>query len=125
MALPAGWKTIRRHRGHQAVIGSFTWSPDGTRIAAPDASGRLVIWDPAKSSPLQVVEVGRLASAAAWSPDGQTIAVAVADPTIEADRTWAELRYELRYEWEQDVADEYEAASAAGYEYAPAAATVR
>ena len=117
-----GWNVLRRHRGHAGVIGRFMWSPDGAHIAAPDSSGRLVIWDPWKAQPTQVVEVGRPMSAVAWSPDGGTIAIGVEDPAADAEYSrWSDDFSE----WESGQAAEDEALRAAGLSDGQGALTVR
>jgi dipeptidyl aminopeptidase/acylaminoacyl peptidase len=55
------------------VPDSLTWSPDGTRIAAPASSDGLVIVDVADGS-TRVIPTEEPVTAVAWSPDGGTVA---------------------------------------------------
>jgi small GTP-binding protein len=58
---------------HHGPVGRIAWSPDGRLIAAPDASGRVVVWDVATGQ--RVHELRHRAGAAVdFHPDGSILA---------------------------------------------------
>jgi WD40 repeat protein len=98
------------------------WSPDGVHIAAPDSSGRLVIWDPGNAQPTQVLEVGRPISAVSWSPDGATVAIGIDDPEASVgDSRWSDDFSE----WDEGRVAEDDALRAAGFASGAGGLTVR
>lgn len=87
--------------GHQNVIISLAFSPDGRQILSGSWDGTAKIWDAAKGTLLRTFSWGaRQVNAVAWSPDGKMVAVA-ADPVDEVlneeqlarrqDRDWSFL----------------------------------
>lgn len=61
---------------HGAAIVDAGWSPDGTRLFSAGLDGRLRVWD-AQGRPLSESSIGGPAAAAAWTPDGGSVTVAV------------------------------------------------
>jgi WD40 repeat protein len=65
-------------------VRSVTWSPDGLQVAAV-AENMALIWDAGTGELLQTLLGNSGASAAAWSPDSERLAVGYGNNTI---RTW-------------------------------------
>jgi len=61
--------------GHELIVISVSWSPDGNRIASGSLDGTARIWDAATGLELHKLNVkARGATFVAWHPDGSTIA---------------------------------------------------
>ncbi|MFN2136333.1 MAG: hypothetical protein ACK2UK_10285 [Candidatus Promineifilaceae bacterium] len=66
---------LQRYEGHQALVTTAAWSPDGTLVASGDRDGVVHVWK-ARDGALQAIlsnhthAVGDLA----WSPDGRLLA---------------------------------------------------
>jgi hypothetical protein len=73
-------------RGHEGIVFSAAFSPDGTRIVTASADGTARIWDAATGNEIKVLR-GHESSvnSAAFSPDGRRIVTASADNTA---RIW-------------------------------------
>lgn len=70
--------------GHPREVWSIAFSPDGSKLAAADESGRVKLWDPVTGQELAVLsrhEQGILS--VAWSPDGRTLATASSDTSAK------------------------------------------
>ena len=61
-----------RLRGHTAKVLSVAWNPEGTRVASASQDGTVKVWDPAQEQRSGVLP-GEFP--AAWSPDGQLLAM--------------------------------------------------
>jgi eukaryotic-like serine/threonine-protein kinase len=63
-------------RGHNALVGAVAWSPDGTRLASADGTGRIQMWDPATGQSVLPPheDVSDIVWTLAWSPDSQRLA---------------------------------------------------
>ena len=72
--------------GHENVVRSVAWSPDGHRIASSSDDSTIKIWD-AEIQEYECLKTlrGHTGSvrSVAWSPDGQKIASSSYDTTIK------------------------------------------
>lgn len=74
--------------GHQDVIDSLAFSPDGQQILSGSRDGTAKLWDVQSGALLQTFYWGaEQVNAVAWSPDGETIAVAGSPPSIQLDES--------------------------------------
>ena len=64
--------------GHQGLIRSIAFSPDGTVVATGADDGALRFWDAGSSASLATLDMGAPVVALDWSRDGRQVAVALA-----------------------------------------------
>jgi WD40 repeat protein len=92
------WKEtqLRPLDPHQAVRG-LTFSPDGSLLLVRQG-GLIAAWDTRRWKPLADLEGPAALTAAAFSPDGRTLALTAADGTVSLRdaATWAER---VRFGW--------------------------
>lgn len=75
-AVALGSALLAAFRGHNNLVQSVSWSPDGTRIASGSWDKVVAIWDNDSSAVLAAVTGNQsLVSSVAWSPDGTRIAI--------------------------------------------------
>jgi WD40 repeat protein len=74
----------------QTDLGSYpiVWSPDGSRLACPDNTGDVIVWEAATGKTLltyrgHALSFGKSVLALAWSPDGTRLASGGEDQTIQ------------------------------------------
>lgn len=65
--------------GHQGLIRDMVWSPDATRIVTAGDDGTVRVWDANTGASLSVIDVGTPVTSLAISPNGQFIAVGMAE----------------------------------------------
>lgn len=102
MMASTGWQRTQTLRGHERLIGRFSWSPDQTRVVTPGGEGRLVVWDSASGTAQVAETLARSLHAVAWSADGQTLAVVGSaswplqsrDPDLDLEVEFPESAYE-------------------------------
>ncbi|QBD81651.1 hypothetical protein EPA93_39050 [Ktedonosporobacter rubrisoli] len=72
------------YRGHDAMVWSVAWSPDGKHIVSGSGDKTVQVWDARTGSPLYTYN-GHTDSvyAVAWSPDSRRIASAGYDQTVQ------------------------------------------
>ena len=63
--------------GHDANIQLVRFSPDGTRLASADASGRLILWDAVTGTLLDETELGTRIGDVVFSPDSRQLAASI------------------------------------------------
>ena len=80
----AGGRELLTLRGHTGVVGSVSWSPDGTRLATGSEDGTAKVWDAAGGRELLTLKghTGAVVPVS-WSPDGTRLATGSADSTAK------------------------------------------
>jgi WD40 repeat protein len=81
----ANYRAEQVLQGFGAPVTALAWSPDGARLAAVSADGRLRVWLPGRSArPAIAAQAHRArATAVAFAPDGRRLATAGADGSLE------------------------------------------
>jgi WD40 repeat protein/serine/threonine protein kinase len=72
---------LRAFYGHLGYVNEVAFSPDGRRLASGGIGGQIRVWDLTNDPPMLEIARGRLdaaVSSIAYSPDGQTLAIAQA-----------------------------------------------
>jgi WD40 repeat protein len=80
-SLREGWV----FEGHEGEIRSFSFSPDGTRLASAGVDGRVRIWQVSNGRELARLRHPTLTSGVAFAPDGNHLATACWDSVV---RIW-------------------------------------
>ncbi len=76
----------KMHSGHQKMVNSCAFSPDGKTIASATDDNTVRIWDTKSAKLIATLEGHQsMVTSCAFSPDGKTIASAAADKTV---RIW-------------------------------------
>ncbi|MDP6739860.1 MAG: protein kinase [Planctomycetota bacterium] len=65
--------THRTLEGHSGRISSFSWSPDGERLASASQDRTVRIWDRESAEALKICKVQMLPSQVLWSSDGHRV----------------------------------------------------
>ena len=66
---------VQDYTGHADVVGSLSWSADGTYVASSSADGSTQVWNALTGQRIYDFENNtRCNTAVAWSPDGSTLA---------------------------------------------------
>jgi WD40 repeat protein len=68
--------------GHENVVQTVAFSPDGSSLASGDIDGMVRLWDVASGSGKVLFEADDAVNTVVFSPDGDTIAVASTDETL-------------------------------------------
>ena len=76
-------------KGHEDIVNSLSWGPDGKRLASGSSDGTTRIWDVDKVECLHVLRIEEesvdeegIVRSVSWSPDGKRIASGYCDGTI-------------------------------------------
>jgi WD40 repeat protein len=87
-------------RGHDSMVASLAYSPDGTLLASGSQDRTVRIWDPADETELACLRDSECwVMSVAWSPEGDRIATASTDGRL---RIWDTRTSELLLEWSAD-----------------------
>jgi WD40 repeat protein len=73
---PATGFEVQRLAGHTDRIETLAFSPDGRFLASGAGDHTVRVWDPVTGSELTTLSLGGPVLSTAWSPDGQSLAVA-------------------------------------------------
>ena len=74
----------RTLKGHNAMVLSVAFSPDGKRLASASRDETVKVWDAATGQEILTLKGHTgLVSSVAFSPDGQRLASASADQTVK------------------------------------------
>jgi WD40 repeat protein len=68
--------------GNDDGVNGVAFSPDGSTVAAADASGTVYLWNVATRTSVPLADGTGIAASVAYSPDGSTLAVGHADGTV-------------------------------------------
>lgn len=72
------WNTTTREqvicRGHDALVESVTWSPDGSQVVSGACDQTLILWDAADGSKKQQFYFGTRVLSVEWSPKSDLLA---------------------------------------------------
>jgi WD40 repeat protein len=85
---------------HTNGVWDLAWSPDGTRLLSGDESGVIKIWDATTGDEVCSFVAMPNVLAVNWSPDGNFIIVAGADPTPIIKHVWQSTDSLIDYAYE-------------------------
>lgn len=86
-------RELHRCEGHQLLVASVAWAPDGERLVSSSWDGTVRVWDAASGRELACLQ-GHLDNVLAveWDPSGRRLASASKDGTV---RIWDTTTYDL------------------------------
>jgi WD40 repeat protein/serine/threonine protein kinase len=81
---PSSGKLLRALLGHQSLLRSLAWTPDGRLLASSEMYSKAVkLWDPETGRIVKTLKTDESAFGLCWSPDGTRLGVGLSNGTIQ------------------------------------------